>query len=163
MSHDPEVPPSLRVEDPLERAPAEDREALRAALTALTERIGAVPLPDAETREDTGFTLVWRLPDGVIELTAPGGELCWWTDGALFAEHDVRALNSGYSVVPGPDSPEAVYGGTLIPRFRTWLARHEELTTLRDQILKELRKTTDQREFMRHLMGQVTKKLGDGR
>lgn len=102
-------------------------------------------------------------PDGVIELAAPGGTFSWYAEGSLFKEEDARMINWGDCVVPPSDSPEATFGGTLVPRFRTWLARHGELERLRDQILKELMKAGDPREFMRFLSGSVTKKLGDGR
>ena len=162
MSGDPGVPADLRVDDPLDEAPPEDREVLRAALAELTRVVGAVPLPEIEHSEELGFVLVWRLPEGVIEFTGRGGLFSWWTDGVLFSEHDAHALNTGHCVFPEPDSPEALFGGTLVPRFRTWLARHEELERLRDRILKELAKATDSKAFLRHLMGSVTKKLGGG-
>lgn len=145
--------------DPLDQAPPADREALRAALAELTQQVGLLPKPEVEIRTDLGFILVWKLPDGVIELGAPAGQFSWYTEGPLFLEEDTRMINWGSCVVPPEGSPEACLGGTLVPRFRAWLTRYEELQQLRDQLLRELKKSEDPRGLMRYLAGSISKAL----
>jgi hypothetical protein len=144
--------------DPLDGAPPEDRETLRAALVELYTALGTLPEPEIQ---EESFALIWRVPEGFIQIAAPGGSFAWFSDGPIFEVPGWSSIPWGSSVHPTPGSPEALFGGTLVPRFRLLLARHAELEALRDRLLVELKKTSAPREFLRQLLGPVMKALPD--
>lgn len=152
--------PQAPTSDLLDGAPPEDRETLRAALVELARTLGPLPEPEIqpESPEDN-YALLWKVPEGFILLAAPRGVFSWYAEGSLFRDLDETSLPWGDSVRPTAGSPEALYGGTLIPRFERLLARYAVLDELRGALLRELNRTDDPKALLRELLGPVMKAL----